>query len=364
MARRLTRTVGAARSRRNEPRQLREFHARFAPGMRLEGTRRVSYLDDGPGVVGPSFPLSTLAEAFGGDSEPPDVLLFADSTTLLVSRFDVSRRTLLEMVLRGLSPFRVCVVGHIAYHGAVQEALLHVVAALPAHPRVVAMPVSIRQPNVQWAANPIFQFTELIEAASSFAADPASPVPDVAAFPRGDLTRGGTHADPEEWERFRAAPVSFPGQPESTVGHFLDLIKAPPDDDVDARLERARSIFAYHYAVGSDDVRLRGLSQAVRIANGIGAKVVAHLTPINYQAGHRLLGASFDEAVSCATELVASACRNAAAPGGLVLEDLTHLLPSTEFFYDTDPTEHFDEFGRRKVAKILVRLISEALQAG
>jgi len=303
--------------------------------------------------------LRTLVEAYGGtERPPPEVLIFIDSTTLLVSRLDLSRRTLIDMILKELRSSRVCVVGHIAHHAAVHEALLDVVAALPTQPRVVALPINIRQLSPQWIANPNFQFSELIQAARTLAADPAHPIPPIAPFPSGDLTASGASADPEEWQQFRATPVTFPGRPERTVGDYIDVILTTPSDEA-SRAERFRSIFAYHFASGSDEAPLRALDGAIRVANSFGATVLGHFSPLNYQAGTRLLGPSFDEMILSRTKVLSEVCHKAAGANGIVLKDLSKLLPSSEFFYDTDPTEHYDEFGRRKLAKILGQSIAQ-----
>jgi len=356
----LRRLGGLGRRGQSEVDQLRELHARFSPRTRVEGERRESRLSDEAGAPGPSLPLTTLADAFGGTDRPPDVLLFGDSTSLLVSRFDTSRKSLEEMIVDRLAPLRTCVVSHIAWHGAVQGALLKAVASLPNHPRAVVLPMNIRQTTPQWAANPNFQFRELIDAAAAFAADPASGVPVVPPFPRGDLTRNAS-ADPAEWERFRALSVACTWRPQQTVGDYLDLIASSPATDAE-RAERTRDVFASHWLPGNKPERLEGLGEAVRTANGFGARIIGQLTPVNYQAGQRLLGPIFDELVADFTEETIRVCRpEAADPEGLVLEDLTRLLPSDRFFYETDPTEHFNEAGRMEVADRIARSVKRAL---
>jgi hypothetical protein len=356
----LRRLGGLGRGRQREPDQLRELHARYSPRTRVEGERRESRLSEPAGAPAPSLPLATLADAFDGTNTPPDVLVFGDSTSLLVSRFDVSRTSLVEMIVDRLAPLRTCVVSHIGWHGAVQGALLRAVASLPNHPRAVLLPMNIRQTTPQWAANPNFQFRELIDAAAGFAARPASGVPVVSPFPRGDLTRGGS-ADPAEWERFRARSVACTWRPQQTVGDYLDVIASAPATDAE-RAERIRDVFAFHWLPGNDPERLLGLADAVRTAHGFGARIIGQLTPVNYQAGQRLLGPVFDELVADFTDATIRTCRaEVADPELLVLEDLTRLLPSDRFFYETDPTEHFNEAGRSAVADRMARSVKRAL---
>ena len=122
------------------------------------------------------------------------------------------------------------------------------------------------------------------------------------------------------------------------------------------RAERTRDVFAFHWLPGNKPERLEGLGEAVRTAIGFGARIIGQLTPVNYQAGQRLLGPIFDELVADFTEATTRACRDAVSdPERLVLEDLRHLLPSDRFFYETDPTEHFNEAGRMAVADRIAR---------
>lgn len=313
----------------------------------------------------PPLPLVTLAEAFSGQTPPPEVLVFGDSTSLLVSRFDVWRQPLLEMLVDRIRPLRTCVVAHIGWHGAVQAALLRAVATMPCQPRVVFLPISLRQTCPQWAANPYFQFEGLINAAAALASDPAGPIPVAPPHPRGPVIEAGPDIDPVQWERFRSAPLDMSRLGVSaagprTVGEAIDLFATKPDGGA-ALQARMRAVFAYHWAPGQDMQRLVELGEALKIAEGFGARVVGQMTPANYQAGRELLGSDFDRLFSDYVSMTAKFCTDAVAdPGNLLLEDLTQLLPAKEFFYPTDPTEHFGEVGRAAVARRMARLVKQA----
>ena len=360
--RRLARFVRRGQSPRPEVDQLRELHGRFSARATVEGELRKSTINEPAGPPAPSLPLTTLVEAFGGSTEPPDVLLFGDSTSLLVSRFDREPQPLVEMIVERLAPLRTCVVAHIAWNGAVQAALLRAVAALGSHPRAVILPMNIRQTTPQWAANPNFQFRELIDGARAFAADPTRGVPTVPPFPRGDLTRSGP-ADSAAWERFRAVRVGCDWREQKTVGDYLDLIAAAPTSDAE-RAQRMSDVFAFHWLPGHNPERLEGLTDAVRIADAFGAHIVGQLTPVNHQAGRRLLGPVFDELMEDFTDATTRAARAGATDQErLVLEDLRSLLPSERFFYEDDPTEHFDLAGRAMVADRIGVAVKRALQS-
>lgn len=363
--RRLRNVFGRTRARRGDPVQLRELHARFSGRGKVEGQRRESRIGEDPVDPAPPLSLLALAEAFSGRTPPPEVLIFGDSTSLLVSRFDVWRQPLLEILVKRLRPLRTCVVAHIGWHGAVQAALLRAVAALPCQPRVVVLPINLRQTSPQWAANPYFQFEDLIDAATAFALGPTRALPVLPPFPRGPVTEPGPDIDPLRWEQFRSMPVritalDMASTGAETVGDLIDLIATAPETKAERR-ERMRAVFAYHWLPGEDLGRLAGLGEAVGIAERFGARIVGQLTPINYQAGRELLGPAFDRVVADFRSASIQACTDSIGnPENLLLEDLTHLLPSEDFFYRTDPTEHFGEIGRLAVARHMARVISRA----
>ena len=362
MPRRLRLLGARARSWRSELFQLREFHAQFSRRGRVDGPVRSSYLSDASGVVEPSPPLVTLAEAFGGDHEPPEVLLLGDSSSLFVSRFDVSRRPLLEITARRLAPLRTCVVAHFGWHLGVHRGIVQAVASLPCRPRVVVLPVNLRQFSPQWAENPNFQFTDLMRAAVDFSVDPSGGVPAVPPFPRGDLTRG-QNADADAWGRFRSVRVPCAWRSQETIGDHLDLIVTSPADAT-ARSQRLRDVFAFHWLPGDKPERVHALGDAVRIAESFGARVVVQLSPINCDAGTRFIGAPFEDLIAQRIDDVTRVCRDAVRDRDqFVLEDLTHLLPSERFFYEADPTEHYDEIGRAAVAARTARAVQRSIES-
>jgi hypothetical protein len=353
---------------RGDPLQFREMHAIFSAKGQLEGRRAETRLGRELSDPAPALPLVTLAEAFSGRTPPPDVLLFGDSTSLLVSRFDVWRQPLFEMLVRRFRPLRTCVVAHIGWHGSVQAALLRAVAALPCQPKVVFLPMSLRQTTPQWAANPYFQFEGLIDAANVVALYPTADIPAVAPFPRGAVTEPGPDIDAAEWEKFRSVPVDMAALDMAstgarTVGDVIDLIGVVPEGEAALR-ERARTVFAYHWLPGDDPKRLEELGEALRIAEGFGARVVGQLTPFNYETGRQLLGDAFDRVASDFVSTTTRVCMEAMANSEhLFLEDLSHLLPAKEFFYVNDPTEHYGEVGRAAVARHMAKVVRRAAAA-
>jgi len=327
-----------------------------------QGQPRITYVDIADAEPPrPCPPLAAIRDAYRGPESGPSILLFGDSTTLLVSNSDLDRRPLLELVSEQIGSSAILVIAHIAYHAAAQDALLRALATMPRRPDVVVLPVNLRQFSPQWLDNPNFQFEGLIEACNSYIQDRTTVRP-VPPFTRGALT---TRADdPAAWEQFLATPVDYNGRPERTVGDFVAAIE-DRHDDVEGRRDRLAMVFAFHFLFKLDksSVRWRALSSAIRTATSRGCDVVALLTPVNHEAAGELLGPVAVKAIDSTVSEILRSCNDAATgqPGRLHLLDLSRSLAAEEFFHPEDPTEHFNERGRQAVATAIATEVRTAL---
>ncbi len=337
------------RRRARVKRSIVAFRARLASGIpRL----RVDALDEmgrGPREPAPAPPLVTLSEAYGRSGRAPEVLLLGDSTSVLVSPFDLSRRTLAHMTARAVRPWKSCVVAGLAYHPEVYEALVRALTALPARPRVIVLPINVRQFGPEWTGNPHLAHRDLIDAAHAFADDPSRPVVIVPPFPRGSLLRG--EPGDAAWEAFLATPVAYPGRSERSVGDFVRVLAERREaTDLYTWL---RTAFAFHFLfpLANDHERLVSLANVIGMAETIGCTVVAYLVPANHVAGIELLGDAYDDALREKAAIVSDVCRRATnAPGRLILHDWTRLLPPEDFFIRYEVLSHIGDTGRRKLA--------------
>jgi hypothetical protein len=336
--------------------------ARSRVVKRLRG-RELVELDEmgrGPAHAAPCPPLVALHDTFSTSGSGADVLLFGDSTSVLVSPFDLSLRSLGELVRRRLRPTRSCVVAALGYHSDVYAALLRAVRVMPQHPALVVLPVNVRQFGPEWSLNPSQQFTDVIAAADAYAADPSRPIAVVEPAMRGNLLRGD--AASEAWLRFLAAPVDYPGREERTVGDFVDAVSRGHDDG--NRDEWFRMIWSFHFLFPLDvhAPRFESLRAAVQSATAMGADVLVYVTPANHEAGLRLLGPAFDEALGTKVAAVrASVTAAVAGPGGADLLDWSRTLSPSDFFIDDEVLSHLNEFGRDRLADLLVEAIRERL---
>ena len=308
-------------------------------GSRVSAPLR-SFLESRPR---PSPPIAQLLQHYGPAGHRSEVLLFGDSVMNCVSRYDRNVVPLGRMLKDRLAlQYQTCVVAEDGYHPEVFRVLTEVLLTLPNRPKLVILAINIRCFSPQWDLNPDWQHQDVIDGARGFLADPTAGVP-VTLAPR---------PSEEDRHRYAATVVSCPGRPEATVAYYLRQIETRPANP-EAALERSRDIFSFHYLpiAVSQSRRLHSLQALLRRFRQLGCKVLCYVTPVNHEAGGRLLGRQFGESTS---STVATIQRAASAepwsPNHFTFADWSELLPSRSFFHDLDPTEHLNEEGRIRVS--------------
>lgn len=313
-----------------------------------------------PRQPAPCPPLLDLLRAYGEGGAAPDVLLFGDSTAVLVSPSDLSRQTLPAMIERRIRPWHALSIAGVAYHPGVYSALAGALESMPGKPSLVVVPVNVRQFSPEWVGNPNTAHHALIEAIEAYRADPTAPVQTVPAFPSGNLLRPGPNTD--EWREFLATPVAYPGRQERTVGDFVaSLSHIPPAGE--GRADWISTAFAFHFLfpLGPDNPRLRALKQTIARAQEFGAAVLVYVAPANHEAGIEFAGREFDTSLATKVETIRRACLDAAQDGSVAICDWSRLLRPADFFVRDELLSHMNERGRSKLAAQVANEIRELL---
>lgn len=294
-----------------------------------------------------------LDAAYGSTGRAPEVLYLADSSSMVVSWDDRSQRPVAALVASGVRPRGTCVVGQFGYHAGVYRAVLRALAAMPRRPRVVLVPINLRQFSPQWAGNPNLAFSAEIESFEAYAASGGARIPVVEPFP---LRRPWMKMSPDAdaWSRHVSLAVDVPGRAERTVGELIDLTFSSPATP-EAAADRFQALYAFHYAmpVAADHPRVAALADVFRLGESIGTTVVAWCNPVNHERGAELVGDRFEAALDATVATVREAC----GPGARILDTL-RLLPSSGFF---DSVEHYTEAGRRLLADHLIAAVDEVV---
>ncbi len=310
------------------------------------------------GRAAPYEPLRRLVEAFDREEGADRVLYFGDSVVERVSRDDADTRPLGQMVSDGLAHrYETCVVSYSALRPDGYLALSRVLGITRSRPRLALLPVNVRCFSPQWDWNPSFDFAREIAAIEAYCRAPGRGIPRL--IPTNKLPV-------RFWKRwaFHRRRVCYPLAEPDRVGGFARVIATKPADAAAVDF-RWRQIFIFHYLhpLAADHRQMRALGHLLRQLRALDVRVLSYVTPINYQAGVRLVGEEFatrvSETVGKVLSLVAEEGGEAPVdPAGRrqAVADWSSLLPEDCFFHRNEPTEHLNERGRRRLAEAVTAL--------
>ncbi len=284
--------------------------------------------------------LVRLEACFGGGSPPPEILCLGDSVLERISRDDTDRALLGEMLKEELEDWgRTECFSRPGWHWAVYRRLLEAVLRMKHRPRSVILSVNLRSFSPAWYLNPLWRYEREIEILKRYAADPSGPAVDVPGLSEKDVS----------FEAFDAMPAHLPPSPFRTAGEFRRLIKTSPEDPA-GRRHRLMNVFLFHYAhrIGEGHPLLEDLRWAAQRLPAEGISLSLYFTPINFEAGNRLLGGLFASRVAENKRRIAEAL-DAAAPA-IRLSDHSAAFGSGHFFTPDNATEHLRQEARRKLA--------------
>lgn len=298
-----------------------------------------------PGWV-PYGPLQTLLDVPAPRSGVGRVAYFGDSVLERISRDDTDPRTLAELVTTAVSGHvEVIRFSHGAGHPALFHGLLQLLVSWQWRPWAVVIPINMRCFSPQWDQNPQWQFDEYLDAIRSFRAKrgrTAPLVPEIETTVRRDSA-------------FEARLVDCPGTTCRTVGDFREIIFSKPTDPVAVRA-RWREIFIYHYLprLHRDHRRLLSLLAAQQLCDQERIHSIFYITPINYQAGLRLVNGPFADRFAENVRVVTSIIQVGSYS---TVRDWSRELDDRHFFHPDEPTEHLNELGRERLAELVSGVI-------
>jgi hypothetical protein len=293
--------------------------------------------------------LQRLLSSYGAEL-PPEVLVLGDSVAERVSRDDADTRPLWKMLADALQPLRTCAVTHSAYHAEIYRSLCAVLTRTRDRPEFVVIPINVRSFLPQWLLSPAYQFKEEMAAIEAWLANPHAKLKQVTFPP--------VVSAPAEAE-FMNQRIDCIGSEFQRVGDFVNLIRTPPHSPTE-EFRRRRIIFEFHYMqlVDKDHPRVAALREAVEVAEGLGARVVSYMTPINHQGGVRHCGRAFSDVLNRNVATL----QEALAPRPIL--DLSGAFSADRFFHVDEPTEHLNQLGRLELATHVADELRKRQQSG
>lgn len=287
---------------------------------------------------GRSLPLQKLRTLASLHKTSVDILIYGDSVSERVSRFDADKRPLhrmLEDVL--IDRYTIHSITHSAYSIKVYYLLTLVLLSVGVQPAGILLPVNLRSFSPQWHENPLFQCSRHVEQLCDF-------LDDMADIDVADLRRGATVRS------FLRAPVDYPFGTSGTVADFQKLIMSRPRTEREQAV-RKRAIFVFHYMnrIAPSHPMLDVLRRLVALSEHAGIRIMAYFTPVNYMAGIKHVGDDFREVMLANKKLITDSM-----PHTPCLDCSTSLAPEF-FFHEDEPTEHLNDRGRATLTDALVR---------
>jgi hypothetical protein len=264
-----------------------------------------------------------------------------------VSWNDYDDRTLAEFVVFNLKDQTD--VAAVSYGGFTLNIFHHLVLALEKmkhKPELVVLPINMRNFSPQWDLEPTWQFGSVVEQINRFISDP-SLIPFVGQFPRETIS-------PEVFNTFDATPVEFVLSPFDRIAQFRLMINAAPVTEEQRRF-RLRQIFIFHYTnrLVPGHRKLVALESILKLLRGMGIPFLAYLTPVNVDAGMRLVGDEFATSLHENVNVVSRLISEYLTDGRSVFNDWSETMQSDHFFHPDNATEHLNETGRKILANAI-----------
>lgn len=300
----------------------------------------------------PSSAFIRLFEAYHTGTNPPKVLLLGDSVAERVSWNDYDDRTLAELVINTLK--NQTDVAAISYGGFTLDVFYYLVLALEKmkyKPELVVLPINMRNFSPQWDLEPTWQFKHEVEQIKRFISDP-SLIPSMEQVQRETIS-------PEIFNVFDATPVEFSLSPLDRIAQFRLLINATPTTE-EQRKFRLQQIFIFHYAyrLMRNHRKIMALENILKLLQHKRIPCLVYITPLNIDAGVRLVGEEFSTVLRENVRMVSSVVGEYLADERSVFMDWSETMRSESFFHADNATEHLNESGRKMLAESIAGEVS------
>lgn len=303
-------------------------------------------------------PYSEFIRLFNSYNNPDGVetvLFLGDSVAERVSWEDNDQQTLsqiLEFELR--NKIRLIAISYGGFTLKVFYYFLLALEKMSYKPKAVVLPINMRNFSPQWDLEPKWSFQQEINLVENFIVD-ASISPSLEQVQNEDIPI-------EVFNAFDACVVDYPLSPLNRVGHFRLLINAKAATDEQNRF-RLSQIFIFHYAYVLDfnHRKMIFLKSILDLLRKMRIPAFVYITPMNIDAGVRLVGDAFSDIVRSNVGVVSNLVNEYCTGDGIIFYDWSEKLPSKYFFHPDNATEHLNESGRHILASCISREIHNLL---
>ena len=279
--------------------------------------------------------------------DPPRILHLGDSTAHEISPNDTDRRSLARMLADELAAVDgVHTIAGGGYGPALHEAYLGLVAAGDARPLIVhTLCFRMLYPLSE---HPAYGKRAAMERIREL--DPATPPWRV----RASLRRPGADA----FERYYRLPH------ETILGRLTvgDYVRPLRSDSLNPE-ERLRLLYAYHHGalLSPDSPTLGEVTRLGERLRDLRCRTVAYITAPCVETGVELFGTRFADVVASNQALMEEAYRKGICRDATVLQT-GRIFSAEEFVDPADGTEHLNQRGRTRHARIIAEAVVAELE--
>jgi hypothetical protein len=275
--------------------------------------------------------------------EPPDVLVFGESTLLFVGPEEADQRPLADLLVEALRPRSALAIAGPGFGVELHREFARLAATRGPRPLVVTslyvrgtLPAFLHHP--QWGHR---RQIELLTRVSGHSQD--------------ELTGPYVPPRPEAYVAYEA--LAYPTfVADRTIGEFMAQLR-PPGNPFSR--EHLRWLFEFHVGGSPDPQIVAAFTEFGRLLKGAGFPVVAFQNPVDVVQGSELLGPEFVAWHRCNTATVRDAFVAGYGPDAVILET-SDLWQPTDFIEPA--VEHLAAHARIELADIIARAVS--LRAG
>lgn len=280
-------------------------------------------------------------------NQKKDIFYFGDSILFTTGINDTDIRTIPSMLESNLSRLSVGMVEHPANSAPVYLEYCRYLSRNKYKPKIVVIPISMRNFSLEWETNPGKQFMEE-RYNFKFIKTPIYP------FLQFLISFKVLKLYPRTYDAFYQTPFNYKGKSLGKIGdYFGNKYKTYSDENMKKQI----SIY-YLYQLNSTDSVLSSIKEIANQCNF--AKVVFYITPVNFQLGQKFLGNDFARQVNQNIKVL----KQTLSENNSTYLDLSHSLSSSAFYWQDElyMNEHLNQTGRQFVASNVAAKIKKVLK--
>jgi len=258
-----------------------------------------------------------------------DIYYFGDSVLYYSYAYEPDHSTIPEFLMEALPGSNIGSFYNAAFQMDIYHAMCHYLISQGFRPKLIIIPINLRSFSPEWDQRPAYQFLEeklFLLSPNDFIRNWAFILYRFNFFDNQILTSN----------EFDNTPIFFGKEKVGTIKTVRRDITLAFGSQ-------------YMYSLSPRHRRIKSMVGIAEMMQLNDTPVLFYITPINYEFGEKLIGASFDEQVKSNIALINGLLEEE----GLTVLDLAYSLKDNYFKYSDCPDEHLLAEGRQYIAQQL-----------